>query len=93
MSVERLCPEVNDTVYARLVSSNAPFVPNTVLRYECNEGYELTNGHLELSCQKDGQWSGKAPNCTGNVDKLCCFAVKLLSFRWKKVAGLSGGEM
>ncbi|KAI0238241.1 Ficolin-2 [Lamellibrachia satsuma] len=26
--IERLCPGVNDTVYARLVSSNSPFVPN-----------------------------------------------------------------
>ncbi|KAI0231624.1 hypothetical protein LSAT2_018021 [Lamellibrachia satsuma] len=61
----RLCPEVNDTVHARLVSGNDPFVPNTVLQYVCNEGYELTDGHLELSCQKDGMWSWKAPNCTG----------------------------
>ena len=63
----RLCPELNDTVKAHLASGNAPFVPDTVLRYECNKGHELTDGRLELSCKMTGEWSGKAPNCTGKI--------------------------
>ena len=69
----RLCPEVNDTVGARLKSGNAPFVPNTVLRYECTKGYELADGRLELSCMMTGKWSGKPPNCTGKT--VCNIAV------------------
>ena len=66
--VERLCPEVNDSVQASLVTGHGPFLPDTVLTYECNEGYELAVGHLELLCQKDGLWSGKAAKCTGTLD-------------------------
>ena len=67
VSAVRRCPEVNDTAHALLLSGHGPYVPDTVLLYECNEGHKLAEGSLELSCQKDGQWSGQAPNCTGNV--------------------------
>jgi len=67
VSAVRLCPEVNDTVHAFLVSGNGPYVPDTVLLYECKEGHELAEGSLELLCHKNGEWSGQAPNCTGNV--------------------------
>ncbi|KAI0229120.1 P-selectin [Lamellibrachia satsuma] len=62
--IEVICPDVNDSVHAQLTSGNAPFTSGTVLQYECSEGYERANGLLQLLCQKDGQWSGKAPNCT-----------------------------
>ncbi|KAI0235778.1 Sushi, von Willebrand factor type A, EGF and pentraxin domain-containing protein 1, partial [Lamellibrachia satsuma] len=58
------CPEVNDTVQARLVTGAAPFLPDSNLLYVCNTGYELADGQLKLWCRKDGQWSGKPPNCT-----------------------------
>ena len=67
LPVERECLKVEGVVHARPVSGNAPFVPDDVLQYECDEGYELTGGQLELLCRMDGKWSGKGPNCTGNV--------------------------
>ena len=75
-SLERRCPNITESVNAKLISGNPPFAPDTVLLYECNEGYELIDGQQELSCKKDGQWSGKAPNCTGSVHISCHLNIK-----------------
>jgi len=32
--------------------------------YICVEGYEVLAGHIEITCQDDGKWSGTALTCS-----------------------------
>ena len=32
--------------------------------YICVEGYEVTAGNIEITCQEDGKWSGQALTCS-----------------------------
>ena len=42
----------------------------SVAMYAC-EGQFVLNGDSQRTCQEDGEWSGEAPTCLGNVDVLC----------------------
>ena len=37
-----------------------------VARYSCDTGYTLS-GTAEITCQVDGQWSGRVPACKGEI--------------------------
>ncbi len=92
-SLERLCPKINESVNAKLISGNPPFAPGKVLQYECKEGYELIDGQQELSCRKDGKWSGKAPNCTGSVHVSCHIVITYRLHNCKQVHAYNGTEV
>ena len=68
---ERLCPAVTLPAGTVLLHGAVPYIPDTVLQYECAAGFELTGGQLQRLCRLDGQWTGHSPQCTGRVVKGC----------------------
>ena len=42
-----------------------PFTVGTVVTYTCNTGFQSSWG--QISCQPNGQWSGRRPTCTGMI--------------------------
>ena len=54
------CTNPGSPAHGRMVGSD--FSYNSVVRYECNEGYILV-GSEERRCQADGQWSCEQPRC------------------------------
>ena len=42
--------------------------PLSAANYSCNHGYYMASGQATHYCQRDQQWSGALPNCTGTVN-------------------------
>ncbi len=40
------------------------------MTYECDEGFNITFGDTVQTCQADGLWSGRTPNCSGKNNTL-----------------------
>ena len=58
--IEGGCGDPDSPAHGRLIGSD--FSYNSVVRYECNEGYVLV-GSEERRCQADGKWSCEQPRC------------------------------
>ena len=41
-----------------------PYVYNSTIEYRCDEGQELADGDVSLTCMETRQWSGTAPRCS-----------------------------
>ena len=38
----------------------------SIISFACNRGYRLV-GLTAISCNRDGNWTGRIPTCQGNV--------------------------
>ncbi|XP_072180611.1 uncharacterized protein [Diadema setosum] len=57
------CPELNITENANVVSCPIPPIQNSTCVHDCEEGFTWSSGHKELTCEKDGTWSGPQLYC------------------------------
>lgn len=58
------CEHLNLPRYGTIIGSGNAY--GTVLSFECMKGFKHV-GSVERRCQENGQWSGDAVTCTGNV--------------------------
>ncbi len=56
---------MSTTKFANGVRYASGFAYNDTVTYECDEGFSITYGDTVQTCQADGLWSGRTPNCSG----------------------------
>lgn len=56
------------------------YLLGSTINFTCNEGYELTAGSQERTCQVSGAWSGDTPQCS-QVTGLLPFRYHRLSLK------------
>ncbi|XP_071477608.1 sushi, von Willebrand factor type A, EGF and pentraxin domain-containing protein 1-like [Diadema antillarum] len=61
------CPELNITENAYVVSCPVPPIQNSTCVHDCEEGFTWSSGHKELTCEKDGTWSGPQLYCRATI--------------------------
>ena len=61
------CPALQNPANGRVNLSSVTF--GSIATYECNVGYILV-GDLQRTCQDNGQWSGRQPECIGRSCKI-----------------------
>ncbi|XP_060554824.1 uncharacterized protein LOC132715776 [Ruditapes philippinarum] len=54
-------PNIPDSTY---LPNQASFNSDEIVSFECNIGYELTSGSLNLTCDSNGTWIETLPTCT-----------------------------
>ena len=52
-------------------------IVGSVATYQCDEGYSLS-GDFQRTCQSNGSWNGRVPQCTGYCR--CTDSIQLLLF-------------
>ncbi|KAK2174775.1 hypothetical protein NP493_778g04036 [Ridgeia piscesae] len=57
------CPILTPPRNALVTSDPGSTVAESVVTYECREGYKLDTGSLQLMCNLDGHWSADPPQC------------------------------
>ena len=51
---------------------------NDTVHFMCNEGY-LLYGNRQVSCGKDGSWTGDWPECTKSMSPIVSFMLQILN--------------